>query len=148
MIFRFLYLQRGKAAFPPPCARLVGYPPSRGGGLGGRSPSSTASGLLKEHGSSFLESKIDQNGSQKIDRKFIKNRSNIDQISIKNETKIDKKSVKIEDCRGSGRILATKRVLRFLGGLLGRLGGLLGRLGSKKLAHTAPTWFPKRSQHR
>ena len=74
------------------------------------------------------------------------------QASIKNRPKIDQKSINIEAWRGSGRILATKRVLKgvlgFLGGLLGRLGGLLGRLGSKKLAHMAPTWLPKRSQNR
>ena len=33
-------------------------------------------------------------------------------------------------------------------GILGRLGGLLGRLGPKKVANMAPTWLPKRVQHR
>ena len=92
-------------------------------------------------------------------KKSIKNRSKIHQNqlkilqkSTKNRPKIDQKSINIEAWRGSGRILAAKRVLRgvlgFLGGLLGRLGGLFGRLGSKKLAHMAPTWLPKRSQNR
>ena len=35
-----------------------------------------------------------------------------------------------------------------LGGIVGRLGGLLGRLGPKKVANMAPTWLPKRVQHR
>ena len=83
-----------------------------------------------------------------LDQKSSKSRPK----STKNRPKIDQKSINIEAWRGSGRILAAKRVLRgvlgFLGGLLGRLGGLFGRLGSKKLAHMAPTWLPKRSQNR
>ena len=40
------------------------------------------------------------------------------------------------------------RVLAFGLSILGRLGGLLGRLGPKKVANMAPTWLPKRVQHR
>ncbi len=57
--------------------------------------------------------------------------------STKNQTKIDQKSMKIEVRRGSGRILALKRVL----------GGVWAAHKSEIVANMAPSWLPKRSQN-
>ena len=68
----------------------------------------------------------------------MKNNEKVDQKSTKNQLQIDQKSVKIEVWRGSGRILALKRVL----------GGVWAAHKSEIVANMAPSWFPKRSQNR
>ena len=86
-------LQRGKAAFPPPCARLVGYPLSRGA-----QPPQHCKRMVErawvQYSWTKTRSQIDQNGSQKIDQKSIENSSKINQKSSKNRSKIDQKSIK------------------------------------------------------
>ena len=49
--------------------------------------------------------------NDQIDQKTIQNRSQIDPKSIQNRAKIDPKCIKMEAWRGSGRVLAPKRVL-------------------------------------
>ena len=57
---------------------------------------------------------------------------------VKNQRKIDEKSTKIEVQRGSGRILAPKRVL----------GGVWAALKSEIVANMASSWLPKSSYNR
>ena len=57
---------------------------------------------------------------------------------MKNQPKINQKSMKIEVWRGSGRILAFKRVL----------GGVWAALKSEIVANMASSWLPKRSPNR
>ena len=63
-----------------------------------------------------------------------KYKNNGEQI-VKNRRKINEKLMKIEVQRGSGRILASKRVL----------GGVWAALKSEIVANMASSWLPKLS---
>ena len=71
-------------------------------------------------------------------RKIYQKSMNINEKVDQNQSKIDQKSMKIEVRRGSGRILALKRVL----------GGVWAAHKSEIVANMAPSWLPKRSQNR